>query len=82
MTKSQRLKTVVRVIDSEDFSDVNMQATAAGEITFEPVRTTATARNIELRTPQYTARIELTSVGGLSICSPSGARKLGRYPDC
>jgi type IV fimbrial biogenesis protein FimT len=74
--------TDVRVIDSVAFPDVIMDSDANGEVTFEPVRATASPTTIEMRSDNYDVWINLSTIGRLDICSPSGTRKMGRYPDC
>jgi hypothetical protein len=59
-----------------------MEDGSPDEITFSPIRGTVDSRTIKLESDDYEVRIAITSVGRVSICSPSGSDKLGRYPDC
>ena len=87
---------VLKVISSEDYPGVLMNAVAFGtppvsEITFDPVRGRPKVNGDFLRQMETIellsgngreARVEVNLIGGLNICSPGGATKLAGYRDC
>ena len=76
--------TDVRTVGSDLFPGVVMEADASGELTFNPVRSTATERTIELRSGDFTVRVIVNAIGRMRVCSPDDANNnyLGRYPSC
>jgi type IV fimbrial biogenesis protein FimT len=82
---------VLKVTSSEEFTGVAMKGATSDQPTFsggvsrtrfEPIRGTARAGTVVMRTDDYEIRIVLSSMGRLRMCSPTGPTRMGRYPEC
>ena len=69
-----------RVVRSPAFPGVRMERPtfAGGRASFNPIRGTANAGTVRLRTRDYEVRVVLSPLARLRVCSPD----LGRYPRC
>ncbi len=84
------LSGIPRVFKSTDFSGIVMKgkngtAPAFGSVTFtsfDPVRGTALAGTVVLQSAKRELRVVLSSLGRVTICSPSGSMNFPRYSTC
>ena len=70
----------LKVVDSSDYEGVILDAT--DDTTFDFRRGTAVAMGSTLSSPNYAARVVVSTSGRIRICSPDKTKKLGGYDDC
>lgn len=78
------LKSVVNGSSNPAFPGINMSTSPGSlEITFDPVRGTATSATVTLTSANnYEIRAVVTALGHVSLCSPTGSNYVSGYSTC
>jgi len=74
--------TKTHTITSTDYPGVSIAASSPSQIGFYSVRGTADSGTVTINSDSYQTRVEVSAMGRVRVCSPSGSTKVGRYPDC
>jgi type IV fimbrial biogenesis protein FimT len=84
MAGTDVLKTTVNAASSPQYPNIKMTVNPSPfEITFEPVRGTATAGTVTLISGSgWEIRNIISILGHVSMCSPAGAAHVAGYPEC
>jgi len=73
---------VLKTLHSTEFPNVTMSTTIS-QVTFDPVRGTASAGTVTLRYgTKYELQVKTAIIGRIRMCSPSGTTNVGGYPTC
>ena len=70
----------IKAVDGSQFQGISLDAN--NNVTFSFRRGTANATGSTLSSANYQARVVVSDVGRVRICTPSGATGLSAYPGC
>ena len=75
--------TFTRLVNDAPFAGVSLNKSGGASMTFDWMRLIVNGNaTLTLLSPHHEARIVVSRVGRVRICSPAGSTKLGNYPNC
>lgn len=72
----------IKTVNGSQFQDTSLTAGTDIDVTFQFRRGTASANGATINSDNYSARVVVSNLGRIRICSPNSSRAIGGYDAC